>query len=100
MSSAVSPSPVLRSLKLLAGGGINSVSATIVLLFLAGNADGTVMKSLCGQAGCSASNMTGIIDRLADQGYVERRFLRHDRRTVSVRITAKGLELLQRAGLA
>lgn len=44
---------------------------------------------------CSAT-MTGIIDRLAERGLVERRRDDSDRRQVLIRLTDQGLETLQR----
>lgn len=44
----------------------------------------------------SSAAMTGLIDRLAERGLVERRRMRRDRRSVSVVLTDAGRELIQR----
>jgi DNA-binding MarR family transcriptional regulator len=40
--------------------------------------------------------MTGLIDRLENQGFVERRRCEDDRRVVYIKITEKAAELLER----
>ncbi|MGQ9904169.1 MAG: MarR family winged helix-turn-helix transcriptional regulator [Anaerolineae bacterium] len=43
----------------------------------------------------SSATMTGVIDRLVDKGWVTRERSEEDRRTVYVRITDQGLEMLR-----
>ncbi len=45
----------------------------------------------------TAGNVTGIVERLARQGLVERRPVPEDRRTVRVRLTPRGRRLMVRA---
>jgi len=97
--ATISPNPALRSLRLLAGGGITTISSACVLLALSESPDGMRLKALCGLTGTTSANMTGLIDRLERAGLVERFFESHDRRGFAVRIMTKGLELLQRASL-
>lgn len=43
---------------------------------------------------CDASNVTGLVDRLVVQGLVERQENEHDRRTKTLRLTAKGEQVV------
>ena len=54
------------------------------------------MGPLASQAMQSAASMTGIVDRLLEQGLVERERLPEDRRAVVVRWTEEGRDLLAR----
>lgn len=100
MISDLSAPALLRSIRILADNGITTFSAAAVLLTLPHSTEGMRLKALCIKTGTSSANMTGLIDRLERLGLVERFFESHDRRGFAVRITAKGLELVQRAGLA
>lgn len=51
------------------------------------------MSDLAAEMACDASNATGIIDRLAARGLVERRPAAHDRRAKVVRLTPAGARL-------
>jgi DNA-binding MarR family transcriptional regulator len=48
------------------------------------------MSALAGMLMCDASNVTGIVDRLADRGLVERRDAPHDRRVRFLAVTPAG----------
>ena len=61
-----------------------------VLAQLDRHADGLSMGALSDRLMVSAGNITGLIDRLAAEGLVERESRPGDRRTVHVRLTAKG----------
>jgi DNA-binding MarR family transcriptional regulator len=52
-----------------------------------------VMSSLSCQMACDASNITGIVDRLSAQGYLERKDDPADRRVKMVGLTQKGTVL-------
>lgn len=101
MSIPLAPSPAdtfRRHLTGLAAGGIHSIVAASALISLLIQGD-LPMRMLANLCGCSTANMTEVIDRLAAKGLVDR--VRHatDRRIVTVRLLAKGISLLQRAGL-
>lgn len=53
------------------------------------------MSSLSSHLMCDASNVTGIVDRLANQGLIERREHPSDRRIKMITLTAKGAQLRQ-----
>lgn len=48
------------------------------------------MSALAGALMCDASNVTGLVDRLADRGLVERRAVPHDRRVRFLAVTPEG----------
>jgi DNA-binding MarR family transcriptional regulator len=48
------------------------------------------MSRLAGALMCDASNVTGLVDRLADRGLVERRDAPHDRRVRILALTPEG----------
>jgi DNA-binding MarR family transcriptional regulator len=52
--------------------------------------DGLAMGELSDRLMVSAGNITGLIERLVQEGLVQRTALPADRRTVRVRLTAKG----------
>jgi DNA-binding MarR family transcriptional regulator len=54
------------------------------------------MKELAGELWCDASNVTGIIDRLEDRGFVQRQPSEHDRRVKCVVLTAAGKRLCRK----
>jgi DNA-binding MarR family transcriptional regulator len=51
------------------------------------------MSALAGTLGCDASNVTGIVDRLATRGLIERRDAPEDRRVRLIALTAEGERL-------
>jgi DNA-binding MarR family transcriptional regulator/YHS domain-containing protein len=50
----------------------------------------TRMRSLAGTCGMALSTMTGVVDRLVEQGLVRRRHSTTDRRVVLVQLTGRG----------
>jgi DNA-binding MarR family transcriptional regulator len=58
--------------------------------------EGMKMSTLAKQAHQVSATMTGIIDRLEMQELVQRNRLKSDRRNVSVQITEKGKQLINR----
>jgi DNA-binding MarR family transcriptional regulator len=48
------------------------------------------MKAVALQLGCDASTATGIVDRLLELGYIERKEATHDRRIKNIALTAAG----------
>jgi DNA-binding MarR family transcriptional regulator len=68
-----------------------------VLAQLARHEDGMTHGDLTRQLLVTAGNVTGVVDRLAGLGLVERRPVPEDRRAVRVRLTPRGRHLAQRA---
>jgi DNA-binding MarR family transcriptional regulator len=58
--------------------------AALRALLVAGSGDGVPMKDLAQTVGVSPAVMTGIVDRLEEQGWIERRAHRSDRRSTVV----------------
>jgi DNA-binding MarR family transcriptional regulator len=61
-----------------------------VLLELFAEGGALSASELALRVGVSGPTITGVTDRLAKQGYVRKTLGRADRRTVSIRLTAKG----------
>lgn len=55
--------------------------------------EGTPFKELAEHLGCNASNMTGLIDRMAESGWVYREHSTNDRRVWLVKLTESGKKL-------
>lgn len=51
------------------------------------------MSALATAAGCHASNITGLVDRLEEQGLVTRRPSEDDRRVKNICLTPRGLDV-------
>lgn len=51
------------------------------------------MKSMALQLGCDASTATGIVDRLLELGFIERKEAEHDRRIKNIGLTVSGKKL-------
>ena len=64
------------------------------LIFILRQGDGVSISSLAQSMGLSPSAMTGIIDRLVEQGLVSRQENPEDRRIVELRATDRGKTLL------
>lgn len=50
------------------------------------------MQGVTATLGCDASNVTGLVDKLVAQGFLERSESPHDRRTKIVKLTSKGVQ--------
>jgi DNA-binding MarR family transcriptional regulator len=79
----------------LAGYGLTPPQF-MALMALDSAAGCTRMGILAEEARQSSAAMTGIVDRLCERGLVERRRDPADRRSVVVRLTASGEQLLRR----
>jgi DNA-binding MarR family transcriptional regulator len=64
------------------------------LLHLVQQADEVKMSDLADSTQQSAASLTGVVDRLAEKGLVERRRHESDRRQVMVEATSRGRELI------
>lgn len=66
-----------------------------VLLILRGSSEtGLTMTGLADRLGVTTSTVTGIVDRLVDQGYVTRGEDPADRRVVVARLAPRGIQML------
>jgi DNA-binding MarR family transcriptional regulator len=63
-------------------------------LFLVASQDGITSRALAATSKVTPANITGIIDRLAEQGLVSRQENSEDRRKLILRATEKGQSLL------
>ena len=66
------------------------------LLYLVYAQPGIVMSALAAQLGVSLSTVSGLVDRLVEHGYLERREDPVDRRQQRVTVTAEGASVVQR----
>ena len=67
---------------------------------LARHRDGLKMSELSGVLRVSNGNVTGVVDRLAEEGLVVRDAIPGDRRASRVRLTEAGLEAFERQAAA
>lgn len=70
----------------------------LTLCLVASCKEGPAMQGVTATLGCDASNVTGLVDKLVTQGFLERSESPHDRRTKIVKLTSKG-EQTRRAAL-
>jgi DNA-binding MarR family transcriptional regulator len=68
----------------------------VAALYIIHRQETTVMGDVAGKLHCDASNVTGIIDRLVAQGFVERHDCERDRRAKVLVATDKGTETISR----
>lgn len=69
----------------------------LVLMLLNRNRDKAITPAeIAEQAGVTRATVTGLLDGLEVDGFVERTHRKDDRRMIDVRITKKGLALLDR----
>lgn len=66
------------------------------LLFIISHKNGRTMSYYSEKTMISKPNLTIIADKLIDEGYVERGFDKDDRRIITLNITDKGLEYLEK----
>lgn len=57
--------------------------------------EGVPLNTISARMLCDSSNLTGIVDRLAAEGLVERLIDQNDRRVRLIRLTSKGAEKLR-----
>jgi len=69
-------------------------------LRLASLSPGISMQQLSQQLYLHISTVSGIVDRLEKRGYVARERTSEDRRVVSIRVTDKGLQVIEKTPLA
>jgi len=70
--------------------------AQVKALYLVATRDALHISALAELLGVTLSTASGLVDRLVDQGLLERRHDEVDRRHVVVRLTAAGAALLER----
>jgi DNA-binding MarR family transcriptional regulator len=68
--------------------------AQLKSLFIIANKPDTNFKMLAQDLGVTSGNVTGIVDRLVEQGLVSRNLDTGDRRVIHLEATEKGLDLL------
>lgn len=61
------------------------------------NGDGISQKELAARVGIMGPTLVGLLDRLAAEGYIQRRESRQDRRCKTVHLTAKARRKLKEA---
>lgn len=71
--------------------------AQLHILYTIVRSGGMTMSRLAEELGVSLSNATGLVDRLAERGFLERVRVPEDRRVVVVRLTDEGSQLLSEA---
>ncbi|MBP9853946.1 MAG: MarR family transcriptional regulator [Candidatus Omnitrophica bacterium] len=69
---------------------------TLLLLKYLGGAEGLSQSEICHHLIVSPSNITRLIDRLIDDGYVERNLSQEDRRIKLIKITKSGSDILEK----
>lgn len=75
--------------------GVDVTMAQLSVLRILAETGPTRATDLARQTGLSASSITGLIDRLETEEYVERHRSREDRREVEVRLTPHAVSMLQ-----
>lgn len=76
---------------------MNITLPQFILLEIVRKKDCPKMTDIAGELNVTLSNVTGMIDRLIESGYVERADDPQDRRIVRIRLTAKGKSTTQKA---
>ncbi len=83
-----------RLLTSLAEVDLSPMQAHVLRLLRPGTT--VTMRSLAVALACDASNVTGIVDRLEQRRFVERRSAEHDRRVKMLEVTPEGEEVRRR----
>jgi DNA-binding MarR family transcriptional regulator len=94
--SAHAPAGLLRSIRRSSAGRLSMVNLHVLMLLA--DAGPTPMRTIADGLDVSGASATGIIDRMAERGLVERARDEHDRRVVNVALTEAGRQLM--VGLA
>lgn len=76
--------------------GVSQGRFTLLMLLKRQPEHTATPAQLADLAAVTRATVTGLVDGLADEGLVERTHRTDDRRSVSVRLTKKGLALLER----
>jgi DNA-binding MarR family transcriptional regulator len=76
--------------------GIKELNAVQALLLSNIGAEEIAIRDLVERGYYQGSNVSYNIKKLTDMGYLEQERSQHDRRSVSVRLTAKALEVVKR----
>jgi MarR family transcriptional regulator for hemolysin len=67
----------------------------LVLVHLQRGGDGLIQRDLAARVGIEGATLVGLLDRMADDGWIVRRGSDHDRRSKRVHLTAKAHEALK-----
>ena len=62
----------------------------LTLCLVNSHKEGPAMQAITTTLGCDASNVTGLVDKLVNQGFLERSESLHDRRAKVIKLTKKG----------
>jgi DNA-binding MarR family transcriptional regulator len=84
----------LRAYEPVRGSGISSAQYN-VLRILRGSPNGLQTREVCRRMVTRAPNLTRLVDKLETKGLLARTRSTEDRRVVTLRITSKGLDLLE-----
>ncbi len=68
----------------------------LVLVHLWHGHDGLIQKELAQRIGIEGPTLVGLLDRMAEDGWVVRREAGHDRRSKTVHLTGKAHEILKK----
>jgi DNA-binding MarR family transcriptional regulator len=68
----------------------------VMLFRFVARADGHSQREVAAAIGLPASRIVGLVDRLAERGWIERRSRAGDRRTRTLHVTAAGRAVLER----
>ena len=78
--------------------GLTDTQLNVLMLLKYQSADGSLSQTRLGRMMVvNRSNITGLVDRMEEAGWVSRRVSRHDRRVRDVGLTPAGRRLLKRA---
>ncbi len=85
---------LMRQYSLDAWMGLNLTVPQLKSLFFIATHPGVSPSKLAGALGVTPSNVTGIVDRLVEQGLVQREENHKDRRVLVLKLTEKGQSIL------
>lgn len=110
VDSVIDPQVILRSIRLMSEAffafdamnrtrlkGFELTPAQFDIIATLGNTCGMTFSELGHKTLITKGTLTGVVDRLVRMGLVERQTGQRDRRTIVVRLTAKGNAMFRRA---
>lgn len=88
----------LNQLLIAKAAGLNTLNQVEILIVL--SQVGTMpMNRMAQRLGITTGAITGLIDRLADLGFIQRHGDPHDRRSIRATLTVKGADLARQISL-